>query len=399
MTPSPPASRSRLVVVTALGITQILAWGSTYYLPAVLAVPIVRDTGWPLDWVVGSLSVGLLIAGLISPRVGVLIDRHGGRPVMAASAVLFAIGMLILGLAPSLPVFIAGWVVLGVAMGGGLYDPAFSTLGRLYGENARGAITHVTLYGGFASTVCWPFTALLAAQVGWRGTCLAYAAIHLTVVLPLFWFGLPREATRAAASHADGAVGRGLLRPEHRLPFALLAAGLTLASVVMTVVAVHILAMLQERGLALAAAVGFGALIGPSQVGARILEATLGRHLHPVWTMLLASVAVAVGLAMLMGDASMIAAGIILYGAGNGIRSIARGTVPLALFGKDGYAILMGWLSLPILVMQAISPTLGAILLAHFGPEGTIGWLAALSVVNVLAAAALLPYVARPRPA
>jgi MFS family permease len=119
MSQPPTAGHSRLVVVTALGITQILGWGSTYYLPAVLAVPIVQDTGWALDWVVGGLSIGLLIAGLISPRVGHMIDQKGGRPVMAASALLFAAGLLILGLAPSLPVFIGGWVVIGVAMGGG----------------------------------------------------------------------------------------------------------------------------------------------------------------------------------------------------------------------------------------------------------------------------------------
>lgn len=399
MSQGPAAGRSHLTVVTALGVAQILAWGSTYYLPAVLATPIVKDTGWPLDWVVSGLSIGLLISGLVSPRVGHLIEQKGGRPVMAASAALLAVGLLILGLAPSLPVFIGGWVVLGVAMGAGLYDPAFSTLGRLYGDHARGAITHVTLFGGFASTVCWPLTALLVQQVGWRGTCLAYAAIHLAVVLPLYWFGLPREAPRPPIAHGAGLSGHGVVRPEHRMAFALLAAGLTIASVVMTVVAVHILSLLQARGVALVAAVGFGTLIGPSQVGARILEATLGRRLHPVWTMLLASVAVTAGLAMLMGGSSVIAAGIILYGAGNGIRSIARGTVPLALFGKEGYAIMMGWLSLPILVTQAISPSLGAILLAHVGPDGTIAWLCGLSVLTVIAGAALLPYAMRPRPA
>ena len=167
----------------------------------------------------------------------------------------------------------------------------------------------------------------------------------------------------------------------------------------MTVVAVHILTLLQARGVALAAAVGFGALIGPSQVGARILEAAFGRRHHPVWSMVIASIAVAAGLGMLLGGSSVIAVGIILYGAGNGIRSIARGTVPLALFGTEGYAILMGWLSLPILVTQAISPSLGAVLMEHFGPDGTIAVLCGLSMLNIFAAVALLPYARRPRPA
>src|SRR3954452_19918340 len=107
---------------------------------AVLAGPIARDTGWPLTWIMGALSAGMLIAGLVSPRVGHLIDRHGGRPVLAGSAVLFAAGMLALAVAPNLPAFVVAWAVLGVAMGAGLYAPAFSALGRLYGDNARSAI-------------------------------------------------------------------------------------------------------------------------------------------------------------------------------------------------------------------------------------------------------------------
>jgi hypothetical protein len=152
----PAASRPRLVVVSAVGVAQILAWGSSYYLPAVLAGPIAADTGWPLGWVVGALSGGLLVSGLVSPRVGHVIERHGGRPVLATSAVLLALGLLGLGLAPGLPFFIAAWLVIGFGMGCGLYDPAFSALGIPYGETARASITHVTLFGGFASTVCWP---------------------------------------------------------------------------------------------------------------------------------------------------------------------------------------------------------------------------------------------------
>src|SRR3954466_15625685 len=150
---APPDAPRRIVVVSALGVAQILAWGSSYYLTAVLAKPAASETGWPLEWVGGAFSLGLLISGLVSPKVGRLIDRHGGRPVLASSAGLLAAGLMVLGLAPGLPVFVAGWAVLGVAMGAGLYDPAFAALGRLYGEQARPAITHVTLYGGFASTV------------------------------------------------------------------------------------------------------------------------------------------------------------------------------------------------------------------------------------------------------
>ncbi|SIR37855.1 hypothetical protein SAMN05421641_1501, partial [Paracoccus thiocyanatus] len=150
----------RWPVISALGIVQIFAWGSSYYLLAVFASPIAADTGWSLSWIVGGLSLGLFVAGMASPRVGEAIRHHGGKPVLALSALLLAAGLLILATAPVLPVFIAGWIVLGIGMGAGLYDAAFATLGGIYGREARSAITTLTLWGGFASTVCWPLSAL-----------------------------------------------------------------------------------------------------------------------------------------------------------------------------------------------------------------------------------------------
>jgi len=386
--------RPRLMIVSSIGISQILVWGSSYYLPAVLAQPISADTGWPFQWVIGSLSLGLLVSGLVSPLVGRLIERRGGRPVLAASAVLLAAGSLVTGLAPNLPVFVVGWVVIGLAMGAGLYDPAFSALGRIYGEQARGAITQVTLFGGFASTVCWPLSAALVAHAGWRGACLAYAAIALLIVLPLYLFGLPSEAVRQPPE-PDGGRAAGRVRPDQRLAFLLLAAGLTLASMIMTVIAVQLLALLQARGLTLAAAVGLGALIGPSQVGARVLEAALGRGRHPIWSLVASAALVAIGLGALAAGVGAIALGLILYGAGSGVRSIAQGTVPLALFGRDGYAVLMGRLALPKLIAQAASPSIGAWLLHGFGPDATIAIVCGAAVVNVGLAVALVPIALR----
>ena len=179
------------VVITTLGITQIFAWGCSFYLPAVLARPIAADTGWSLGWVVGGLSVGLLAAGLVAPRVGRTIDARGGRPVLVASSVLLAAGLATMALAHSLPVYPMAWLVMGIGMGSGLYDAGFATLGRLYGKDARRAITTLTLWGGFASTVCWLFSAWLVEHFGWRSACAAYAAIHVLVALPLHAFILP----------------------------------------------------------------------------------------------------------------------------------------------------------------------------------------------------------------
>jgi MFS family permease len=392
-----PPDRRRFVVIASIGLAQILVWGSSYYLLAVLAKPIAHDTGWPGTWIIGAFSLGLLTSGLISPRVGHLIERFGGRPVLSASAVLLAIGLLMQAIAPSLPVFVAAWLVIGLAMGAGLYDPAFATLGRLYGEHARSAITHLTLFGGFASTVCWPLSALFVERFGWRGASAAYAAISILVVLPLYLLGVPREAQRPVPTRHGARFGTPATprRTGDRVAFVILAAGLTVASVIMTVISVHILVLLQTRGLTLATAVGLGALIGPSQVGARVLEAAFGRRQHPVWSLLIATVAVAVGLCMLLGPSSIIGAGLVLYGSGSGIRSIARGTVPLALFGREGYAVLLGWLAMPILIAQAASPLLGSMLMEHLGPNLTIVALVGTAVFNILLVLPLIPLALR----
>ena len=391
---SVPGSRPRWLVVSLLGFCQILAWGSSYYLPAVLAVPIERSTGWPAGWVVGGLSIGFLVSGVVSPQVGRKIDRFGGRPVLAASAALLAVGLCGLALAPNLPAYLAAWVLIGAGMGCGLYDPVFSTLGRTYGEAARPLITGVTLWGGFASTVCWPLSAYFTDSLGWRGACLAYAAIQFAVALPLYFFGLPREGPRNSSTpvRSPDTMAPGHLRSDQRSGFILLATGFTLASVIMTVISVHLLALLEARGLALAAAVGFGALVGPSQVGARVFEMAFGRKLHPVWSLLASAVMVVVGLGMLLGAPGLIGTGIVLYGSGSGIRSIARGTVPLAMFGREGYAVLMGRIAMPTLIAQAASPLLGSWLLQSYGPTWLLAVLSAAALVNVVLVVALLPH-------
>ena len=195
-----PGQRSRFVLISALGFGQIFCWGSSYYLPAVLAKPIAAETGWPLAWMVAGLTIGSLTAGLISARVGHAIQARGGRPVMMAGTHLLAGGLTALGLSPDLPLHLLAWLVIGAGMGCSLYDAAFATLGRLYDRDARAAITHLTLFGGFASTVCWPLSAVFLEWLGWRGTCFAYAALHLGLTLPLYAAILPRVAEHAGAA-------------------------------------------------------------------------------------------------------------------------------------------------------------------------------------------------------
>jgi MFS family permease len=388
-------------IIPVLGVTQILAWGSSYYLLAVLAKPIASDTGWPLAWVVGGLSLGLLVAGIVSPRVGDGIQRLGGRLVLAMSAIFLALGLIGLALAHNLPVYIGAWLVLGIGMGAGLYDAAFATLGRLYGQRARTAITTLTLFGGFASTICWPFSAMLVSEFGWRNACLTYAAIHLAVLLPLYVFGLPKEARRETPT-APRAVQEGRKANINRsvptaskLLFALIALVITISSMISALLSVHLLTILQARDIALAAAVALGAIVGPAQVGARAIEMMLSRFHHPIWTKLASTIFVATGIGLLWAGLPIVAAALIFYGAGIGIESIARGTLPLAVFGERHYPAIMGRIAMPSLIGQAASPSVGAMLIDGLGVNGALAVVFGVAMANVLLVGALFALLSR----
>jgi MFS family permease len=374
----------RRIVVAALGVTQILAWGSTFYLLGVLANPIARDTGWGYDWVISGVSVGLLTAGAVSPRVGRAIGKWGGRRVLALSAVLLAGGLLLLGTSQSIAWYLTAWLLIGAGMGSGLTDAAFSTLGSIYGDDARSPITSLTLFAGFASTLCWPLSAYLVERLGWRGACFIYAAIQIGVALPILLLALPGRSFIAPSTDHEGARSRASLAPGELPIFALLAVVLTLSAAILSMLGIHLLPLLQARGLELSAAVGLGAIVGPSQVGARVVEMLAGRHYHPIWTMVGSAALVAIGTGLLFADFPVYSVAIVLYGAGNGIGSVARGTLPLVLFGSSRYPILMGRLALPILMSMALSPFLGAIAFQVGGANSTLGLIAFLGAANVL---------------
>ncbi len=385
------AAPSQRAVVTALGLVQLLCWGTSFYFPAVFAGPIVAQTGWSLGWVVGGVSTGLLVAGLISPKVGRLVDERGGRPVLLASSCLFTLGLAIIGLAPALPVYLIGWAVLGLGMGTGLYDAVFAALGRLYGSEARGPITSLTLFGGFAGTVCWPLSAFMIEHAGWRGACLIYAGLHLFVALPLQAFAMRAQPGKSAAATGEQAAGAGKTAavPHEILVLVTLAVILSIAAALGAIVIVHMMIFLQARGLTFDAAVALATLFGPAQVGARVVERLFGDRYHPIWTLVTCGFLMAIGISVLAIGVLPPVVFLVPFGAGYGISWVARGTVPLALFGPQRFPRLIGRLAFPALIVQALAPSAGALLIERIGAITTIGVLTAFAVINVVLIAAL----------
>jgi MFS family permease len=371
-------SRRQLPIILALGTTQTLAWASSYYLPAILADPIARDLGVSSNWIFAAFSASLVISAMLGPRVGRQIDLVGGRSVLSISNLILAAGLVVLGCAYSIPVLAIAWLLLGIGMGLGLYDAAFGALGRIYGDSARRAITGITLIAGFASTVGWPLTAWGLETIGWRNTCFAWAAAHVLLGLPLNFFMLPAVTGAKAAATS--------IKPHIPIDrtMILLAFAFAAAWSVTGAMAAHLPRILQASGATPLQAVSAGALIGPAQVFARIVEMSFLSRYHPLVSTRLACLMHPIGAAVL-ALAGGAAAGVfaIFHGAGNGILTIARGTVPLAIFGPENFGYRLGIIGAPARMAQAAAPLAFGLLVDTMGSR-------VLIVSSALSLAALL---------
>jgi len=364
MTPTKRAS-----VVVALGSAQTLAWGSTYYLPAILAAPMARELGVSTGLVFGAFSAALVVAAVLGPLAGRRIDLFGGRDVLALSSLVFAAGLATLGVTQGAGTLFAGWLVIGIGMAMGLYEAAFSTLAGIYGRKARGPITGITLLAGLASTICWPISAWLEAEVGWRLACLIWASAHILIGLPLNRFLVPpgtQSVPPATIQPAHAAPG-GSARPQNHA-MALLALVFAVTWFTSTAMAAHLPRFLQEAGASPAAAVAAAALVGPAQVAGRLLEFGVLQRFHPLLSARLAAMAHPLGaLAVMAFGAPAATVFTVLHGAGNGILTIAKGTLPLAIFGPSGYGLRQGILMVPAHFGQAGAPFLFALLMERYG--------------------------------
>lgn len=366
----PISSDRRTIIVLALGTAQTLAWGSTYYLPAILAAPMADSFGVSTEIVYGVFSVAMLMTAFLGPAVGHRIDRFGGRDVLSISSFVFATGLVLLGASTNLVVFTIGWLIIGLGMAMGLYEAAFSSLTAIYGRDARSAITGITLLAGFASTVCWPISALIDAEWGWRVTCYVWAGAHLVLALPIYRFLIPAvaskavEAPKAGDDQADNTTDAAIFsRPMILLAFAFAATWIT-----STAMAAHLPRILEAAGASKTVAIAAASLVGPAQVAARILEYSLLRRFHPLLSARLATITHPVGvLALILFGPAAAYLFTILHGAGNGVMTIAKGTLPLVIFGPTGYGRRQGYLVAPARFGQAAAPLVFAILLERFG--------------------------------
>ncbi|RZS58460.1 MFS transporter [Sphaerotilus mobilis] len=407
--------------VVSLGTAQTLAWASTYYLPAILATPIAQELGTSVPTVFAAFSLALILAAAVGPLAGAAIDRLGGRPVLMGTSVVFALGLAALGLAQGPVSLFAAWLLIGLGMGSGLYDAAFAALVRLQGQGARASITGVTLFAGFASTVGWPLSTWLAAEHGWRSACFTWAALHLLIGLPLNAL-LPKvvPALQPAAvlpavlpavlSADDTALDKTQTEnqtetqtrepppsPEASAaswwPMLILSFVFSATWFISTAMASHLPRLMQAAGTTAAGAVWVGSLIGPAQVAGRLLEFGWLRRVHPLLSARLAAAMHPLGVGVLMVGGPVFAPLFgLLHGAGNGVLTIAKGTLPLALFGSGHYGARQGWLMLPARIAQALAPYLFGLVLDHL--QANALWVTA--AVGLSAWAALLALRAAP---
>ncbi len=374
--------------VCALGITQITAWGTSYYCLGVLANPIALETGWSRSLIYFGFTVAVLAMGMVSPWAGRAIDHYGARAVMSSGTVLVSAGLLALSTVRSETAYLAVWLFIGLGMRLCLYDAAFAALVQVVPSRGRRAISYLTLFGAFASSVFWVLGHFLNEAVGWRQTLVLFAAINLIVCLPLNWFGLARREAAAAnagaagADHAsvDGAPLAGKMRS---IAIGLFALVMSLNGFVFGVVTVQLVPLLEAAGLATVAAVWVASMKGFAQFAGRLVEIFFGRNLRAITVARIAIGVLPASFLLLLlarGNFQAILVFTLLMGASQGVITIVRGAVPLALFGATGYGAVLGLIATPILIVNAASPTLFALIIDQWG------WVIAQGVLVAAAA-------------
>lgn len=377
-------------LVGSLGFTLIASYGSLFYAFSLLAPEIHRTLGWRMEWVFGAFSWGLLVAGLSSTPTGVLIDRFGGRLVMAAGSLVSGVGLIALSQVQTLWHYYSAWTILGIGMALVFYEAAFATINQAWKTDARSGISAVTLIAGFASTVFWPLTLKLGTALGWRDTFLLYGILQLAVCVPLHC-SLPTppatpSATASEAPHPTAGRSYSLQEVLREARFWKLGLAFATNSFIFSALAVHLIPLLHRMGHPVATVVFFAAFIGPMQVAGRLGEMAFARRTAPerVGKLTFALLPTALAVLLLLGMEQWVVAGFCgLYGLSNGILTIVRGTVPQKLFGQRNYGAIAGALAGPALMAQAAGPlAVAALVEAGMSAQAVLIILFAISLAS-----------------
>lgn len=375
----PLQARAPAAVVWALGLTQIIGYGTLYYSFSALAPAMALDFGWSEEWVYGALSGSLLIGGLLAPISGSWADRFGAARVMVWGSVAAALSLAACALSPNGPAFIAGLVAMEVASGFVLYATAFAALAQIAGQGAQRSITHLTLIAGFASTIFWPLTTMLHEYLSWREVYLAFAALTLAVCVPVHaWLAAQGKGARAA--RLTETIEDVPLVPPGQEQWAqiVMLLGFALLGFMSSAVLVHMIPMLASLGLG-AAGVFVTTLFGPAQVLSRLINMQFGRGMSPPALGVVAASLMPLALVVLVTTAPFLpgaAAFAVLFGLGSGLSSIVSGTLPLALFGRVGYGRRLGSVSSARLIVSSFAPVVFALVAGAMTTPATL-WLVA----------------------
>lgn len=355
-----------------LGFGQILLWGGSYFMLSILGQPIIDETNWSHDFIYGSLSLAMLISGVISPKIGKAINSHERNLIMPLSGLIMAIGLAIIALSHHQTIFISGWIIVGLAMGMGLYDALFASLGKKYGRNASQSITQIMLISGFTTTVIWPLLSYLNNQIGWRNTLFIFAIILLIFTIPTHIYSFfkskpnPTNPAKIEVESSNQKTEKTTFVPDLKFSFYLLLINFTIGTVLMTGIYVYILEILQHKGLSINEAITITAFLGPAQVCIRAVDVLLPKR-TPVITAIISAITIFIAFTLLLFSPTFAAIGVVLFGLGNGLRSILRGTLPLWIYRPKIYATMIGKLAVLPLIAQALTPFIGGLIMQNFG--------------------------------
>lgn len=351
-----PSHPVRLIVV--LGLGQVVAFASSYYLLGVLADPVADALDVPVAWLFVALTGAFLISAVLSPLAGRWIDEHGGREVLSLSSLAFAAALIVLGLAPHPAIALLAILALGPGMGLGLYSAAFAVLAGVHGKAARGPITAVSLIGAAGGAVGWPASVLLVDALGWRGACLAWAGAHLLLCLPAYRLWLPRRVRTT-----NPLPGPPVAWDPTLIRLAVLFCG---AWFIATALAAHLPRLLERLGLETTTAAAIAGLMGVAAILARAVDLFVFHRAHPVLTARLATLCHPVGALAALGLGTPATFAVALgQGIGNGLLSVASGVLPLVLYGPDRYGERQARMLMPARFVQAAAPALYGLALGH----------------------------------